>query len=285
MTDKKSPWDMTAAEEAEWMAENTRIREASPEYPEIQRRRKNIGILSDIFAQMVYPQTPATDWEITNKKATELAQCLRRCCLRDNANSTEGFASIVEAISSSRLNHIIIDEACSASRWPFKVGASLYIYQQMVHRERSSEPSLGKAQWLLTYAPMAGAKLSLRNSRGDAGQIGKQWKHYFTVAHYWAAFVVLNRNPLAYETTAPLQFICNADAKQFLSLASTFFHFRKTVNVKLTRRKGQSLPYIKQGLYGDFDEGDAKSPNDVPDLLSDYQWSALDLYEPNARKG
>lgn len=80
-----------------------------------------------------------------------------------------------------------------------------------------SEPSQGKAQFLVAKAPIRNFQpegiVPLRPDGGEPSKIGDQWRRYFQVAHYWAAFVVWTKSPLICPTDrfALIDFVARAE--------------------------------------------------------------------------
>lgn len=284
MNDRKSPWDWTDEEWGQFHDKKQAALDASPEY---QNRIANTKIMSSILVDMLYPTVPEpafppNPWD----RDSHVFRALKFYgSVYHNKMSREipALGSLADTLGIFRER---ILDACIDARSPFKVGASLYIYQQMCDGKFASDASLSKAQWLLTAAPLTTDESTVRKDGGSPDEIGKQWKHYFAVAHYWAAFVVLSGTPLQYQDAAPLNFICNIDSTEFLNLAAAFFDFRRRVEVPFARRKGQEIPYIKQGIAtipDNLKEVPLMSIQDIPDLLAGYQWDMLQQYRTNFR--
>ncbi len=312
--DQLNPWDPADQEVlAAYDAKKLAIRNADPEY---QRRKKNIRILVYALGYMLYPKGPyrfneALEWQ----GRLEYSQNATREIVKGEYpfNKDDVFSRVFDQYLSYRLRTTealsyqqeidtlsrvespmerLILEADEAARWAYKLGAALYLHQQMVARSKCAEPSQGKSQWLISNAPLTPAPreggIKARKDGGEPARIANQWKKYHFVAHYWAAFVVWAKAPLIYpcDRFALVDFVLNADPDQFFANAAAFEQFRK--EVKVTRQKANS--YIKEGLGENISGDIVPTPQtSIPDLLEPYQWAALTEYttpkRPERKKG
>lgn len=217
-------------------------------------------------------------------------QALFKYCFRFRKNPQNKSQEKDNLLDIDSDSNRLIDDVCEKSKWPYKLGAALYLHQQMVVHNKCKEPSQSKALWLAAKAPLkfvdVGNGIELRPDGGDSGKIGDRWASYYSVAHFWAAFVVWTKSPLVFpDTNHPLlDFICSAEVDHFLADAALFRAFREQVK---TPRTKNAFPFIKQ-----FEEREDDVLSDVvpsptgsiPDLLENYQWEALEQYATRKRK-
>ena len=274
----------------EWLshaAEQRAIDEASPDF---LARRERIRILSQVIGEMLYPpgpdcsesvyrggrivdmappakpiqanEYPCNAGERVGHLLAHYIQVYRdaRKIDKNKRLSRDRESTILGEVPPSIQGQIL--EAHEAAKWPYKLGASLYVHQQMAARNKVSEPSQGKAQFLVAKAP-------IRN---------------FQLAHYWAAFVVWTKSPLICPTDrfALIDFVARAEPDEFFSNAAAFRRFR--VTQPITRRKGS--PFFKQGLDTVdrcLEEAIPTAPLKIRDFLKPYQWAALKHYKTRPR--
>lgn len=303
------PWNATDEERNAWYAKEQAIKEADPAY---RIRKENIRRLCGFIANMVYPPGPFRNDSVELRGGHivqlnppkplqkgeypwnadwRLDMALWHYCYVYRRFQPK-LAPGEEAEHLSRLPlHLsnLILESCEIAKWPYKLGAALYIHQQMAVRQRDDEPSQGKAQWLVAKAPIKnieqGGKLLLRPDGGEPSKVGDQWKKYFAVAHFWAAFVLWTKSPLDYPAGrfTLIDFICNADPVEFLANAAAFVKFRAAQETTRTK----TVPFIRKGIDHDFIEDNQivpTNPDSIPDLLAPYQWSALSQYKTRPRR-
>jgi hypothetical protein len=309
--EKINPWLATAEEEAVWeahIAKKLAIERASPAY---QAREKNNRILCGVVAEMLYPRGPFCidplydddgyirsrtpsdkpmqkgeyPWDMDRALFGALGLYCRVFRETRQYNTEQEEERLCNMPSYSRN---LILESCKIAKWPYKLGAALYLHQQMVVRRKDKEPSQGKAQWLVAKAPVKpierGGRIPLRPDGGEPGRIGDQWPKYFSVAHYWAAFVVWTKAPLDYpvDRYALIDFVCNADPDDFLAQAAAFKKFRVDLPIERTKL----LPLIKMDANRSdvwLDDIVPTSQLSIPDLLAPYQWDALREYGTRPR--
>ena len=286
-------------------------RKESDSSAECKIQQERIRVLSRVVSFMIYPDGPYRWKEIQldnkgilfqSRAYSEplhpdgypcnsdylLFQALRNYCSNFRKESLGLAEERFNLLNLSAEHQDLINKACQLAKWPYKLGAALYLHQQMVAKLRHKEPSQGKAQWLVTNAPikerLVEGVIPLRPDGGKPTEIAKLWKRYYSVADFWAAFVVWARTPLDFPTDrfVLLDFISNADIDVFLGNAALFRKFR--AELKITRTK--KTPLINQ--FGARDEeildGVAPSPDEsIPDLLDKYQWAALERYETPTR--
>ncbi len=300
----------------EWVAFQKELRLVEEASPGDKIRQKNIKILSRLISFMIYPEGPYR-WKSFR---LERKGYLFQLCHPSEAPKSGGYPCnsdfyVYHALQSYCLNfrneslsiaeekfnllnltledQYLINEACELTKWPYKLGAALYIEQQMVAQKKCKEPSQGKAQWLVAKAPITPTKVGdaipLRPDGGEPSKIGNQWKKYRSVAHFWAAFVVWAEKPLGLpnDRFLLLDFICNADVDKFLSNAALFRKFRADVEVSRTKKTALIKQFGGQGDKARDDEvleGIVPSPPDsIPDFLDHYQWAALEQYKTRTR--
>lgn len=304
--DEFDPWSATKEEQAAHSAKLRAIEEAAPDF---HTRRKNIRTLSGILGYMLYPPSPfRSDSRLEGGRIRHMSppavpmqkgqypcnaderlwRALEMYCRSHRKNQHLSLAQERENLNliGAHSQQLIL-ESCEIAKWPYKLGAALYLHQQMAVRQKDCEPSQGKAQWLVANAPVKRIYVEgiaqLRSGGGEPSKIGDQWNKYFAVAHYWAAFVVWAKAPLDYSTDsyALIDFVCNADPDDFFANAAAFRKFR--AEQPTTRTK--TLPFIKQGIDFDsiLDEKVPTSPFLIPDLLAPYQWAALKEYKTRKR--
>ncbi len=300
----------------EWLshaAEQRAIDEASPDF---LARRERIRILSQVIGEMLYPpgpdcsesvyrggrivdmappakpiqanEYPCNAGERVGHLLAHYIQVYRdaRKIDKNKRLSRDRESTILGEVPPSIQGQIL--EAHEAAKWPYKLGASLYVHQQMAARNKVSEPSQGKAQFLVAKAPIRNFQpegiVPLRPDGGEPSKIGDQWRRYFQVAHYWAAFVVWTKSPLICPTDrfALIDFVARAEPDEFFSNAAAFRRFR--VTQPITRRKGS--PFFKQGLDTVdrcLEEAIPTAPLKIRDFLKPYQWAALKHYKTRPR--
>lgn len=306
-SDDINPWEMTRDEWSAHFQKQRAIEEASPEF---RARRSQIRLIACFIAQMLYPRnlchfdlefrkgrivrTPPSGEPIRKREypwnaGEQLVLALERYfyVYRKSQILTRDEETQLLNDASPGMAAIILD-SCETAKWPFKLGAALYLHQQMAVRHKDSEPSQGKALWLVTKAPVSPIKregnIHLRPDGGDPSKIGDQWKHYYSVAHYWAAFVVWAKSPLNYPTDrfALIDFVASVNPNEFLKNAAAFKKFRADQPISASKAN----PFIKQGLDEEDSTLDDVVPTDpllIPDPLYDYQWAALKDYKTRPR--
>lgn len=288
-----------------YMAEERAKRDANPEY---QRRKKNTQDLAHTLAYMLYPPGPyrfedaqerhgrleyylnspreIAKGEYPHNKDEVFFRALDRYIKVDRGTTDKlSYEAEVRRLSEvGLLMERLILEANETAKWAYKLGAALYVHQQMVMRKKCEEPSQGKSQWLVANAPLTPALreggIKARKDGGEPARIANQWKKYHHVANYWAAFVLWAKTPLSFpqDSFALVDFVLHADPDEFEANANAFAQFRTEVHI--TRQKAQS--FIKKGYERPIDWSESEHPptpqTSIPDLLEPYQWAALDEY-------
>ncbi len=304
--DELNLWD--PADEAifdAYMAEERAKREADPDY---QRSKRNTQYLARTLAYMLYPPGPYRfegaeerhgRLEYYNSASREMAKgeypqnkeevffrALDRYIKVDRGTTDKlSYEAEVRRLSErGLLMERLILEANEAAKWAYKLGAALYIHQQMVVRNKCEEPSQGKSQWLVANAPLTPplreGSVKARKDGGEPARIASQWKKYHHAANHWAAFVLWAKTPLSYpHDSFPLvDFVLHADFDEFEANANAFAQFRTDVHI--TRQKAQS--FIKKGYERPIDWSESEYPppsqSSIPDLLEPYQWAVLTEY-------
>lgn len=200
-------------------------------------------------------------------------------------NSIPADVASPEMLRSQPYNWILpwIEQAKSSIKWPNKVGASLYIYQQLYNQHPTGQPSLSKSQWLVENAPLMTGESSDVEQRGNHRKIGEKWALHFHVADFWAAFVALSGNPFIVPNNALERFLLHADVRVLLRLARTFLNFREELSTKPHARRHREAKHIFRAL-SNCPASDALrdispvAPEGVPHLVQQYQWAALVQY-------
>jgi hypothetical protein len=312
MTNEKSLWDMSDEEADEYMKPIRARLRLENERPEVKTRLKREKGMRELIATMVYPllpTLPALDENHAHpsngsrkvvkvsmgKKRTASDEEMRRHSLEsDKQQRAElNLAFALERIDRTRFNknggeesqsfpdvlhremmESRIEAAYTDSRWQFKVGASLYVLEQMHNRYHSPSPSLNKAQWLLCNMPTDPASTLLK-PRGDPRKIGGQWRFYHLVSDLWAAFVVWHGSLLNYELGDLVRFYLEGDPEYIYRLARYFNDFR----CQLKRVEGP-ISYLQRGqsmccLYN----YEPVQSDEIPALLSANQLSCLQNYQ------
>lgn len=165
---------------------------------------------------------------------------------------------------------------------PYDVGSSLYLYQQMYDRQLSESPALSRAAWLVKNAALRRPVPENPTPRGKWKLIQEQWKDHFDESHFWAAIVTITRSPLHFTEGLLFDFVCDVNVKKLNRIAYTFYDFRqRVVPSKISIKKTM---YLKQGLAPyEIDQEKRLNPLEIPNLLEDFQWSALSRYPAKNR--
>lgn len=163
---------------------------------------------------------------------------------------------------------------------PYKVGATLYLLQQMYDRTLDTEPSLPKAFWVFACAPLT----------EDAGEPPREnpwgysrfWKNHHNAASEWAAFVTLTKTPLVHDSDVLHRFL-QQDPVEFEQLTEKFKRFRYRVKIPRTSKDDESGRYLKLDL-NEFPPAElAHLKNEgpelgIPNILSSHQWQTVQSY-------
>lgn len=181
---------------------------------------------------------------------------------------------LLEDIQHRDLLETRITTALNNCHWPYKVGASLYLFQQMHDRHRTSTPSLNKAQWLLFKSAIP-AQDAAKVRRGDPRKVGERWKAYYSVSDLWAAYVVWAGAPLQFTESKLIEFYYECELEKFHRTARFFQDFRARVQVPRGR-----IPYLKRGAakWSSKESRPIEDSMGIPDLLSELEWAELENY-------
>lgn len=309
------PWLVSAEDDEAWGPDTPKKKVTESPSPEQQTHENNKRILCDVLGYMLYPPSPfsmdtaelkrgiVSYYESPGEPPTKQLQKGQYPWNTDDQLSraldryfrgfreTQQFSAAQEEKNLCRMpldmKNLIV-ESCEIAKWPYKLGAALYLHQQMAVREKTTEPSQSKAQWLVANAPIkqvaVNGESQLRPDGGQLARIGDQWNKYYVVAHYWAAFVVWAKTPLNYPVDgyALIDFVCNADPDEFLAHAAAFRKFRADVPIARTK----VMPFMRKDAdrLDEFLDDVVPTPQlSIPDLLDSYQWEALQKYKTPVR--
>lgn len=184
------------------------------------------------------------------------------------------------------LYDLVIEEAIGSVDSRSKVGASLYIYQQMYDLKVHDSPSQSKAQWLVPRLSYADRPFNQMPKMTTEKKIGEHWRDFYDISHVWAAFAASGTAPFLSDKETMTEFIRTVDASRFMRLAATFYAFRKRVKLHSSLTKKSALPYIKHELegwnafLGDFEPLET---SEIPNLLTDNHWALLAHYDSGSK--
>ena len=151
------PWSAAIDDDEEWGPHSAKKRAIKRTSPAQQAREKNIRLLSGVVSGMMYPVSSFQTSAKTTRKGEypytaelRLFHVLRRYCTSRETQQTscaEEEENLLNVIGPYERDFVL--ESCEIAKWPYKLGAALYLHQQMAVREKSTEPSQSKAQWLV----------------------------------------------------------------------------------------------------------------------------------------
>ncbi|MEC4723286.1 hypothetical protein RY831_29445 [Noviherbaspirillum sp. CPCC 100848] len=287
---EQNPWLMTPQEEAAWLA---RIRQEN-DTPESRQRDANRKKMAALLMNMLLPLIPAEAPAVTSPPSARKAPA--HDALAELAGDVRGQDRLLHALnryacasgeaSLGVYHRVLIQQLAFAARKLHKLGATLYLLQQLYDRRLHPEPGISKAQTLFAIAPLHEDDPLLEREAPD--KITAVWRRYSCVASNWAAFVVLTKSPLDYQPELLHDFL-QADPVEAERLTEQFAAFRHRFRPVRTHMGKSPTSYIKRGL-GKLPPPTQHDPLytepalDIPNLLADYQWQALHQYSstPNA---
>lgn len=301
MSSEENPWHMTAEREKEWLAELAKQRAALEKTPKYKNREDDINRLAGALSHMAYPdehlekpQRSSTVYVLgkatapenedhrdngTFKKRNQLYQALRYYGRYFRGKSAEEIVNDDSYESFGAYRKELVDKAFLAAHWPYREGASLYIYQQMHDRGLSSKPSFEKARWLFVNAPLPKPSSTTLINRGSPSKIYQNSRRYSSVSAYWAAFAVISNSLFSYPENAIHNFICHGDVNEFYGLVDLFSDFKM-------RTGAQTRTSSKQKSINNSETPKTchASRTNIPNPLTDIQWAALEKYPPSLKK-
>ena len=312
MESRKNLWLMSDTELTEYHKAATARKQIEEELPENKARLLRNKQMNNLLSDMIYPpltlpensennsvNVPNTTirsakysmgtkrvlldedrqrYELESQKqlqlATRLHFALERIAKTKWGSSHQAEGQLLNDIQHRDMLEKRITAALNSCSWPYKVGASLYLFQQMHDKNLTSAPSLNKAQWLLCNCSLdSHSPLTVR--REDPRKIGEQWKTYYSVSDYWAAYAVWANSPMKFDSKKFMEFYYHCDYVKFKRLARFFRDFRARVKVQ----KGR-VPYLKLGSAKWSAEESLPLANidEIPGILSENQWAELKAY-------
>lgn len=306
-----NPWDWTEEEQHEWECQQEESRARVAASPKYQYGAKRSETLLDILLSTPQPKPVASPEKIKAFRTSYFFNELRSRSAP--LESLDAFAQLIEdekwresnrarqwlglQIRSYHIGQrtreprldVRVDrnwrqciEILNDLRIPFRIGSTIAIYEQM-QRTGITEPSLGKAHWLLAKAPHIDG--TSRPGFCSPDDLAHAWKHYYPFAHYWAAYAAMTGELFSFDPAALVRFACKASLGRFRRLAATYLEFRRDVAPPRSKKKA----YISQGLddYNNvYDLANARpiARDLLPNLLNAEQWRALDDYRAPPRK-